>query len=138
MSLTKKQKCDIRQLKMNYASNEVSSKETEFTIPQFGEIYNQMRQLIHDQGFSRIKRCSPLKANCIIRVYQAVQIQHEHEHVDVYGAICYTKIHGRWKTNNGIADYRLEYGVPSLNQLIPPFDCSLFSKSYADYYIKIG
>ena len=62
-----------------------------------------MYEQIRKTGITKIKKCSPSEANCIIRVYQSLKAETDHElFSNIYGAICYTKFKNVWETSDGI------------------------------------
>lgn len=148
MSLTKQQKYAIRKIRtFAYSDTErdgkayctVHGKEEEFVIPQFGEILKIMFDNIKKAGFTEIERCSPTEANCIIRVYQ--DLHHEYDWglcYNIYGASCYTKTNGIWKSSDGIDDYPIEYDRHQFRMILLPDESLRVDADFADYYVKIS
>lgn len=147
MSLTNQQKYVIRRISIcEYSDKERDGKayyndagtEKEFIIPQFGEILKRMFDNIKKAGFTKIERCSPCKANCIIRVYQV--IHHEYARglcFNIYGAECYTKINGIWKTSDDIDNYPIEYGRHQFEMFLLPDEILHVNADFVDCYVKI-
>ncbi len=148
MKLTKQQKYAIRRISiLAYSDSEKNGKpyyqcggkEIEFEIPQFGEILKTMFENIKNAGFAKVKRCSPFEANCIIRVYKDLHHQYDFgECYNIYGARCYTKTNGVWKTSDGINNYAIDYSrhMFRLNLLLPD-ESLLIHADFVDYYVKI-
>ena len=133
MSLTKKQKYDIQKVHLHYTNVPISE------LPQFSEILERMYEQIKKTGITKIKKCSPSEANCIIRIYQSLQAEPEYGlFSNIYGAICYTKFKNIWETSDGIKNYPLEYNkyyqfrIPLL-----PDETLIVNASYIDDYVKI-
>ena len=148
MSLTNQQKHVIRKIRM-YAYSDIEregkayyadhGKEKEFIIPQFGEILKKMFDNIKKAGFTEIERCSPSKANCIIRIYQ--DLHHEYEWglcFNIYGANCYTNINGIWETSDGIDNYPIEYDRHQFRMILMPDESLRVNADFVDCYVKIA
>ena len=149
MSLSEKQKRIIRQIGIyRYADEERNGKayyinserrEVEFVIPQFSEILQMMFEQIKERGFNQIKRCSPSRANCIIRVYQ--ELHHEYEWglcFNVYGAECYTKMTGWWITEFADEPYFLKFDKHCIRQNLMPDETIFFDTEFMDCYVEIS
>lgn len=147
MRLTTQQKNALRQIRIfEFSDTERDNKpyykeqgvEKEFIIPQFGEILGRMFENIKKAGFSNVERCSPSKANCIIRVYQDLHHQYEWGMCfNIYGANCYTKIGGIWETSNGTESHGIEYDKHRFRVILLPDESLLVNADFVDYYVKI-
>lgn len=148
MSLTRQQKYALRQIHIHaYSERERDGKaycsypneEEEFVIPQFGDILRMMFENIKKSGFTSIQRCSPLEANCIIRVYQ--DLHHEYEWglvFNIYGAICYTKTGGIWETSDDFDTYRIEHDKYQFRMQLLPDEGLRVNADFVDCYVKIN
>lgn len=138
MSLKNQQKQEIRCLNIyKCLDTKRDGKEKKITIPQFSEIFeNMLGNLLRETGATKIERCPPSKANCIIRVYSA---RHEYsfEVCNLYGADCYTKIHGEWETSDGVDNYPITYHNKYKIRIIRSGECRYCYSDYVDYYVKI-
>lgn len=134
MILTKQQKYAIREEEI-YACLDT---EKNLTIPQFSEILQLMYEKIKKAGFNKVERCSPFSANCIIRVYQ--DLHHEYNYdmcFDIYGAKCYTKVNGVWKTGDGIDSYSIRYDRHIFRVILCQDESFYVDADFVDYYVKI-
>ena len=133
MSLTKKQKCDIQKVHLHYTNVPISE------LPQFSEILESMYEQIKKTGITKIKKCPPSEANCIIRVYQIIKDEPNSElFSNIYGAVCYTKSKNIWETSDGIKNYPLEYNkYYQLRIPLLPDETLIVNASYIDDYVKI-
>ncbi|MCI8273103.1 MAG: hypothetical protein HFJ55_03355 [Clostridia bacterium] len=147
MSLTRAQKHAIRKIRIYKSSykerngkpyyNE-NGEEKEFVIPQFGEILKEMFEKIKGAGFSEVERCSPQKANCIIRIFQDLHHKYSYDMCyNIYGANCYTNIDGRWQTGEGLDSYNIRYGSHKFRVVFYQDEYMSVDADFADFYVKV-
>lgn len=110
----------------------------EFIIPHLSELKKSIFEQILKLGFSKIERVHPLKANCVIRLYQKLHYVYEDDYIyNLYGAICFTKKSGIW-IHSSSSDFELNHSIYLLRHWIfqdeyIDFDCDFF-----DCYVKIS
>ena len=148
MNLTKQQKYKLHGLgifecaslehdgKAYYIDN---GEEKEFVIPSFDEVLQTMFESILNAGFTTVKKCDPLDANCVIRVFQ--KLHHEHDWgmcFNVYGVDCYTKMNGLWVTHNYMGIYPLNSNRHLVRIILLPDENVYFNTDFLDCYVKIS
>lgn len=110
-----------------------------FIIPTYPEILAKAMSDINALGFSNIRRTSPRKANCIVRVFST-----QHYHYDdvltynVYGFTCYTKEKDVWVSewNSGI--FYLDYSKFETTRWLCQDEQIVFNHDFADFFLHIG
>lgn len=150
MSLTVQQKLAIRSIRIyKYSSQEKNGKpyyvdekgkKREFIVPKDQEILTAMFKMIKEAvGAKKIESCEPQEANCIIRVFRALHHKHEWGAIyNLFGAECYTKVFGTWKTNGVMKAYKIYEGKCQFRMSILPDECLAVDAEYNDYYILIS
>lgn len=148
MNLTEKQKNVIRQIRcLDYSDIEmdgkalsvISGKTEEFIIPQFGEIQEKVFSAIKaSTTVTKLTRCSPEEANCIIRIFQDLHHKHDWDFCyNIYGAECYTKRNGFWLTSDGISAYGINFECCRFRLPLEPDDSLLVDAKFVDCFIRI-
>lgn len=148
MSLTKEQLDGIRQIRiLAYSDREHQGKalceengqEKEFKIPHPEEILKAMVKEINNASGTKIERCSPTEADCIIRVYWV--LHHKYDWglcFNIYGANCYTKTNETWETSNGIHTSMIDHNRHQVRLDLLPDEILTASAEFIDYYVKLS
>ena len=107
---------------------------TEFIIPSFPEIKEEICKKILKLGFSNVEIVKPSKANCIIRVFQKLHYKYEDNQIySLYGAFCYVRSANGFEHQQSILDYSecvIRYWMFQDEYI--DFNCDFF-----DCYVKI-
>lgn len=148
MSLSRHQKCVIREISLFSYSHterngtaiiERNGKEEEFVIPSTYEIFNQVISKLHQAGFTKVERCSPQNANCIIRTFQA---RHQIYDFDccynLYGADCFVKERGWWKTATHLDTYPITFDKYKIQLNFLQDESLSINTDFVDYYVKVS
>ena len=112
-------------------------------VPSVEELEEMAYEKIKKLGFSQIKRASPTKANCIVRIFRMEnfcykKIPWEKTAWDIYGFDCYTKRYDDWITecDEGVQPMNFEKNT----EMIPimPEEYFLCDCNFYDIYLKVS
>lgn len=108
-----------------------------FDMLNFPEIFEQVKDMIISEGFSSVKRVSPIRSNCIIRVFRTEHYVFEAPNwvYNIYGANCYVKFLGTFHTCN---DFPIDYSSCKTRSWICQDEYIDFDHQFVDYYVYVS
>lgn len=98
MALTLKQKREVGKIRLDWcflvnARGHPMGVFPKGRLPFLEEVRNMVFEKLQEMGY-QTKRIRPNDANCVVRVYNMLEYEHNGENYCLLGAICYTKAHG--------------------------------------------
>lgn len=114
--LTNKQKAKIRDLRIFESAEQTENGKLingfgkEFSMPEDDEIIEMAFKKLENAGFSKIKRVSPNKANCIIRISRTKNFLYQEFTINYFEVNFYTKKKNLWIMKDIEGDeYTIDY-----------------------------